>query len=574
MAFDNISEKEASEFESELDFERLLVGMTLPDRNRDDMEKLDEMLRKSAQLRKRYLEHCQLEAMLWEKTENVTVARWIARYTKPAFRKRYRKPLFAFSASVILVCACIFFLFFQKGIGRFERTIEKTPEIATISRSVSASDRPDPVQTRNVEIEDNVVAKVVRNINATITEAITNEPHAVDFVEIPKVLHTTTYELSTGLLEIEYLSGARVVFHAPATFTLLTDSSIQLHYGQINVHVPTIESQGFIVNTPSAKVIDLGTEFAIEVGGKNKPVDEFHVFSGEIQIYPDAGNDRIPIKLKQGQAFLLDHSTTTPVNIDIDKYKFIRTLQSADRRYNDLILDMQPHFYVSMDPSDGSGNMIVDHVNPCNIMQVKTAKPDRLCWSHGIDGGLALSMDGARSKTFAIINDYPRTNGNKLTVTAWVFAETRPFWGSIAKNWSYPKKDKSFGQFHLGLFKHTGLLEAHIYDNDDKERFVFDSEPLPLHLWHHVAMVADETILKLYRNGKMVDDTTINGLQSLPEVRAMAIGAKPGREPGTYAPWNDGLWDGRIDHVAVFDYALSDEQIEMLFEEGKNLAEK
>jgi hypothetical protein len=163
---------------------------------------------------------------------------------------------------------------------------------------------------------------------------------------------------------------------------------------------------------------------------------------------------------------------------------------------------------------------------------------------------------------------------------AWVFAESRPSWASIAKNWQHGLAPEKRGQFHFGLHRingdFRGSLEAHINDNDDVEQFAIEAVPIPLNRWHHVAMVADGNVLRLYRNGQEVASTTYNGLNGNTEIKALAIGTKldDSMQPAAQNPLmkpislNQGFWDGRIDHLAVFNHSLTPTQIRELYEVG------
>ncbi len=71
--------------------------------------------------------------------------------------------------------------------------------------------------------------------------------------------------LREGTVEITFDYGACVVIEAPAQFNLNSAENISLRSGRLYAHVPQ-RSKGFIVETPSSRVIDLGTEFGVKVG--------------------------------------------------------------------------------------------------------------------------------------------------------------------------------------------------------------------------------------------------------------------------------------------------------------------
>jgi hypothetical protein len=148
---------------------------------------------------------------------------------------------------------------------------------------------------------------------------------------------------------------------------------------------------------------------------------------------------------------------------------------------------------------------------------------------------------------------------------AWVSARSRPRWASIAKNWA---GSDQWGQFHFGLYYDSGELEAHIQDSSGREITVKDMKALPLGVWHHVAFVADGKMLRLYRNGSEVSSAPYDRLLSDPRIKALAIGTKlnlAGDGPD-HSDFN--MWDGRLDELAIFNKALSPEQIRELYDLG------
>jgi hypothetical protein len=75
---------------------------------------------------------------------------------------------------------------------------------------------------------------------------------------------TESLWLQKGAIEVTFDYGARVILEAPAHFNLNSAENIALHSGRLYAHVPE-RSKGFMVETPSSRVIDLGTEFGVKV---------------------------------------------------------------------------------------------------------------------------------------------------------------------------------------------------------------------------------------------------------------------------------------------------------------------
>ncbi len=379
------------------------------------------------------------------------------------------------------------------------------------------------------------------------------------------------YRLSQGNLGLLYESGARIILQSPASFRLLSSKHLILDEGRTNVLCSTKQSKGFLVETPSGLATDLGTEFAVEVNTTNGLKDEFHVFTGEVSLRPKLSPYNF--KLTEGHATRLDHKTSTPAGIDLDHQRFIRSFETHSDEYYHKILSHKPAVYYTM--SDvGDGNTLYNETQ--DLYHGMIFKPDQQSnhWGPGFNGGTSFQMDGMNCEIYAVVPDYPKAQSDELTVMAWIYAESRPCWGSIAKNWGHKSEARFRGQFHFGLYAFTGQLEASVNDKTDQEVFAIDSEPLPLHQWHHVALVVDASSLKLYRNGAMVAHSQCHGLNGNPEIRPLAIGTKLGNETIKPAVTHNSFWDGRVDHLAIINKSLSADEISELYHIGVTSSEE
>ncbi len=132
-----------------------------------------------------------------------------------------------------------------------------------------------------------------------------------DFAHVPL---DRKYILDSGLLEITYDSGAKVILEGPCTYEVESTAGGYLALGKLTAKVEAVEGKGsrskvqgsrskaepssFIlhpsslisVRTPTAVVTDLGTEFGVEVdhsGGTQS-----HVFRGKVKVavLADGGN--------------------------------------------------------------------------------------------------------------------------------------------------------------------------------------------------------------------------------------------------------------------------------------------
>jgi hypothetical protein len=178
-----------------------------------------------------------------------------------------------------------------------------------------------------------------------------------------------------------------------------------------------------------------------------------------------------------------------------------------------------------------------------------------------IDG--ALELDGDDDWVRVAYYVKPETSA---TVSAWVFADTRPKWSSIIKNWG----GNWIGQFHFGLGGNTGRLDLHITQLIPQKSVVHLREDVlfPVLGWQHVAFVVDAAAgeVRMYRNGVLVEtDNTYGGTLFVESITPMAIGTKTCNDG--ISPW-DQFWDGKFDDFGLWTTALSADEIGRIYEAG------
>jgi hypothetical protein len=90
------------------------------------------------------------------------------------------------------------------------------------------------------------------------------------------------YALSSGLIEITYNTGAKVILKGPATYKVESTNGGHLSAGKLTGKVEVAKAKGFAVRTPTAIVTDLGTEFGVEVDQQGRTTS--HVFRGSVSV--------------------------------------------------------------------------------------------------------------------------------------------------------------------------------------------------------------------------------------------------------------------------------------------------
>lgn len=86
-------------------------------------------------------------------------------------------------------------------------------------------------------------------------------------------------KLNGGIALITFQSGATAMLQGPAELELLTEDKAFLHSGQVFVRAPQ-DGNGFKLETPTAKLLDLGTEFGVSVNASGDAL--LQVYEGEV----------------------------------------------------------------------------------------------------------------------------------------------------------------------------------------------------------------------------------------------------------------------------------------------------
>lgn len=102
-------------------------------------------------------------------------------------------------------------------------------------------------------------------------------------------------KLKSGIAQIEFYQGARVLIEGPAELQLISSGEATCTRGKLSANVPP-QAKGFRINTPKGTIVDLGTEFGLDVSDASA---EVHVFKGEVELHQAAESMK---SLKEGQA--------------------------------------------------------------------------------------------------------------------------------------------------------------------------------------------------------------------------------------------------------------------------------
>lgn len=129
---------------------------------------------------------------------------------------------------------------------------------------------------------------------------------------IPKegdILPQCRLKVLEGRATLSMLTGVSVIVEGPADIELLSVDRITCHRGKLRTRVPE-GAEGFVVSGPNSAVVDLGTEFGINIKSDGKSRGK--VFEGEVEAVVLGASGvmrRSQIVKEESEAFEIDPGT-------------------------------------------------------------------------------------------------------------------------------------------------------------------------------------------------------------------------------------------------------------------------
>lgn len=196
-----------------------------------------------------------------------------------------------------------------------------------------------------------------------------------------------TLKLAKGVAEITFHVGAKVLLEGPSHFEIKSPTAAFLHSGKLTARVPE-RAHGFVVDTPSARVVDLGTEFGVEAAESGET--EVYVFRGLVELVAGAerddgaAHDRQRLAAGEAQRFTATGHVADRPLIDPDGFaRELWNLSAApiDRRdlKDGLIVDFEGD-----DESLGAGPWYVS--GGMNATRRRTNRRSQGIWGFATDG--------------------------------------------------------------------------------------------------------------------------------------------------------------------------------------------
>ena len=139
------------------------------------------------------------------------------------------------------------------------------------------------------------------------------------------------FEFAAGMMELAFDTYAKVRVFGPAKFQVTDSKSILCSRGRVTTQVEE-GGKGFTVETPKARIVDLGTEFGVDISESGDT--EVVVFQGSVDLTkPADGRTEASAEpeqpwtrtLEQGDALRVDHTGATQRVMAVQRRDFFPT---------------------------------------------------------------------------------------------------------------------------------------------------------------------------------------------------------------------------------------------------------
>jgi hypothetical protein len=391
------------------------------------------------------------------------------------------------------------------------------------------------------------------------------------------------FRLDHGFAQIEFFSGATLLVEGAAELEIVSAWEARCLSGKVRVRVPPA-ARGFRLIAPGMKLVDLGTEFAVNVDGARRSAD-VHVFEGEVVAHP-AGQPEVSLRagggLRGGPATAGDAGLAM-----LDPKVFLRTGQLQDlvsQRQEERFAQWQTWSarmgqdarlvaYYPFRHDARWERLVTDASEPLD--KTRNGGAVGVAWTRGrwpAKDALRFQRPGDRVR-LSLAGAY-----HALTLSCWVKVDSLDHrYNALLLTDGYDP-----GQPHWQIYEDGRLMFSLVYpdpadpSNRAKRRNqIYYSPPVftaaNRDRWHHLAVAYDNQTGEAvqYFDGEAVS-------------REVSPFHAPGR-PIIFGPCELGNWglpteghkfpirnlDGCMDEFAIYSARLTDQEIREQYENGK-----
>ena len=365
--------------------------------------------------------------------------------------------------------------------------------------------------------------------------------------------------LKSGRVTLTFDSGAVLSAEGPVEFDVEGPNRGFLHHGKVAAFVPP-QATGFVLNTPSSSIIDLGTRFGAIVHHDGST--EVHVVEGDVEVadllLTSGGEPRL---LKAGEALVVGRSGEV-ADVRFDGELFAGSFEELTEAPP---LDLAGFVHWPFDEGQGRTTRGRASSGDEYVGVLEGGRSGEGRWAEGVWGkGLALDGDDDWVST-----DYLGVAGRSpRTVAFWINLPPIASGNEVPAILTWGGFDRIGAKWELvpNPYGHNGAIGA--LRLSCKQGFVVGTTDIQNGRWHHVAVVysggsgADIfNHVKIYIDGKL---DPVSGFLRGPIDTTVGAGSAIPLTIGRYCDPTQplsGHLRGAIDELYIFDGALTPQHI-------------
>jgi ferric-dicitrate binding protein FerR (iron transport regulator) len=365
--------------------------------------------------------------------------------------------------------------------------------------------------------------------------------------------------LRKGLARIQMDDGSSLLLEAPTELRLEADDQVFLVQGKVTVNVPP-QAVGFTVRTPTATVVDYGTEFGVSCDQHAQT--EAHVLKGIIEVRLGS-NLRVfekAIRLSANQAGRVSGETLAliPSNVNQFTYSFPSAFETTARSLNPLLyFRLKSENLNTFCDAAGQSNVSILPGSDRQIVPGPLPTLEQSSYALRMDGDEALEIDQVLPVFSAETGDF--------TEACWVRfdrIEKQIVWFNRVVNVNASGIEELYDRT-LWINEH-GQIEhmAYFADNPADSRrvnVIAANIELQPHQWYFVSVThAVGKHKSLYINGQLAARSAFLQGSLLEKYSRLTFGSSvPELAPGSR---------GAITEILFYNRDLSDKEIRALYE--------
>ena len=533
-----------------LELHELLDGLVENNLSAEKRKKLEEWLTHSDEARRQYVAYLDMSASLAHYAEER-----VSDDTPEVVKESLGTKLVQFVSPWLPLAALVLFgIYIYFGYQAHDPLV---PEKKIVGAEIS------PVVPgyglRNVE----TVAVLTRGVGLSWDRSANFRP------SVGASLPASSLKIAQGIAQVELVDGATLILEGPVEYELIHGNAGSLKRGKLRAHVPKV-AVGFTVGLPRGDVIDLGTDFGIEVHEDQSA--ELYVYRGKVRYQGvDLTGNHVSEDLVSNQAiYLSSDGVSSPLDMPTGSYLGTqdlasRSLEQSQRRRSEWMKFSRQLF---SKPSTLLYYGFDNHAKWDRVLKDETNRDD------GAGNGAVIGCNWAQGRwpgkgalQFSKANDRVCLNLpgelSSVTLAAWVKLDelTSPVYPLIfsrpsqrgALGWSVNQAGKLVLQVRVDGKRVVNYLSAVALPKEKLGR------------WVHLATSynSSEKWVSHYVNGRSFSREKMEVSQPL-SFRKGLLGYSQ-----EFPPYQKGTaLNGCIDEFAIFDSAWDEDRVRELYEMG------